>query len=226
MVSIDFSRFDVIVVNQPLGLGDIIFVQSILDYFVSNGKKVIFPISRIYYKAVLRHMRSPGVHYVEEETLFPMKEFFNRKDFVLRERNLYVPLTWSYVHFPKAPVAVSKYLLLGLPIMDWRTSVSITRDLNREAGLIQELGVPSGNFRLINRYYGSPPNYTEADIRLSDADKQADLEINPLKCFSFETSPFDYIGVILAAKEIHFVESVMCYFVDLFCSQSRMSLHC
>ena len=40
------------VIYQPVGLGDILWVQPIVDKYLSEGYEVHFPVSELYYEMV------------------------------------------------------------------------------------------------------------------------------------------------------------------------------
>jgi len=223
---VNLGDFDSVVINQPVGLGDIIFVHGIIDWFVSHGKSVLFPVDPRYYDAVQRHMAMYGVQYTDFENYFPFKEYFDSPQFLISSRILYVPLTFSYLYFPGCPNNISKYLLLNRPIGDWRSKLKIIRNQQREAKLRKEIHLPHHPYAFINRTYGTPPNTLKAAFEAEVHPTFTTFELD-LNCrFSFTTTPFDYIGLLLEASELHLVESSLCYLADYFYPFSENKMHC
>lgn len=271
----------VCVINQPAGLGDILWVQPIVDHMIGLGYEVVYPVNDLYYEMISRSIRKDGLRWVPETGEYPMKEFFfildsenikhdpsirllaginegkTRLDqtknikindlvelmmmsgfnairesissqFMQRIRpsatttkvgeDLYLALQYSSIHLPLSPSMPSKYFLLDIPVTNWHTHINFERDKDREDRVFEVYGIDRDvDYTLTNITYGTPPNHITRDI--STHTNQTD---HPVVEMSYEKDSengiclFDWIGVVEQAKEIHTIETSLCFLVDIF----------
>ena len=55
----------VCVINQPGGLGDIIWIQPIVDHMIDRGYEVIYPVKGVYYEMLKRSLEKPGLEITQ-----------------------------------------------------------------------------------------------------------------------------------------------------------------
>ena len=60
------TKVNTIIVNQPHGLGDIIFIQTILNKLVKDGYNVILPVVPIY-ENIQKHF--PNIKIINKDKL-------------------------------------------------------------------------------------------------------------------------------------------------------------
>jgi hypothetical protein len=204
------SKKITVIINQPAGLGDIIWIQPIVSDLREQGASVVIPVVDTYFKDVKDRLSIPGVTYISERDTFPFKEIFpTEKMPIQRGRFIYLPLTHSHLFFPQAPLMLSKYLMTGTQLGDYRQHVKIKRDFEKENELqrLLELDEP---FFLVNERYGTYPNSLERSLFVSSNMRKVKLE-------AFRgISLFDWIPVIEKAAEVHSVETSVCYLIDIY----------
>jgi hypothetical protein len=204
-----------ITINQPAGLGDIIWVQPILQMFVDKGFNIIYPVIDHYLPMAKEYLPRNNVEYVSLNVDYPFKDSFDSKVALEKDSNYYLPLTYSHLHFPNSSLMISKYLFTQTPIQDWRGFIPRIRNLDREKKLFEKVNPKGSEYVLVNKIFGTPPNTLEREINLSDPNLKVitiDYRDNDLT----EFHPFDWIGIIENAKEVHFVQTAFSFIVDLY----------
>jgi hypothetical protein len=212
-----------IVINQAAGLGDIIFIQPIMDRYIAAGFQVILPVIDRYYLMVSKYLKRDGVSYVHIDSDYPFKSSFDNPNALNDGNYHYVPLTYSHYYFPKAPLMVSKYLLTGTPLSDYRLSCPKIRDFKRELQLIDLMNPSNEPFILLSKLYGTPPNSSEREMKI-DASGVKIIEIDYRDERQAMYHPFDWIGLIQAAQSIHIVQGSISLITDMY-AQPNTKLH-
>jgi len=201
-------------INQPLGLGDILWVQAIVDKYVDLGYEVVYPVGDIYYDMVSEQIIKPGVTWHKLSEDFPMKAVMNVTNRMEAGDQLYVPVNVATYH-SNAPLMLAKYDFDGMALPDdYRDHFEIKRDLEREQKLIDTYGL-HGDYIIVNEYFSTPPTTikhtinVEADCHVHHMDVLQDNE------YGFRL--FDWIGALQGAKSIHTVGTAICYVIDKYC---------
>jgi len=209
-------------INQPLGLGDILWVQPIVDHYIEEGYEVIFPVGEVYFEMIRSCIEKPGLSWFNENDDFPMKNVMGSTS-ILRSKDLvYLPLRYADLH-NKLPIMVGKYAFAELPLPnDYRNHFEIKRDYDREQKLIDTYGL-HGDYIIVNENFATPPaSYTrpinvESDIHIH----RMDIEQNNANGFNI----FDWIGALERAQSIHTVETSFCYIIDKYCKQRNIHVY-
>lgn len=205
-----------ILILQPGGLGDIIFVMAIAQQYVKDGYVVDFPLYNT-------HLENPSLQkYFPEVNLISMDNFtltkfehYNQKKYALAidlyedDTYLTIPVGGSPLRSKQATQHMkNKYDFLNLKLDLWR-DIKIKRDFSSEKKLMKKLGIESGSeYNLINENHhhrfnkiNIPVNPNENNIYMSKMDG-----------FSL----FDWIGVMVNAKSIHTVGSSIVFLLELY----------
>jgi hypothetical protein len=114
----------------------------------------------------------------------------------------------------------TKYYFINFPISDWRKSVDIKRDKEKEQELIKKYDL-IGEYVLVNRLFGSNP--IERDIKIETNKKVHVMSYKDSVDNGF--SIFDWIGAIENASEIHTVETSFCYLVDKYAKTENLNMY-
>jgi len=217
----------IVLVDQPAGLGDIIWIQPILERLVRQGWKILFPVVPVYLEWVSIYLPRRNVHYVSTESDYQYRWLIGTDIPVVCDDFMYLPLARSSRFFPGAPVMASKYFLSQTPLSDYRRDLPRIRNLGREAELNEFLKVRDFcNLRLVTKRFGTPPSDLMRDIKLPENSKVRTIEIDYLQPGFEKFSPFDWAGIISKAQEIHFVATSFAFIADLYCSdESEMHLY-
>jgi len=197
-------------INQPAGLGDILFCQKIayLALHEFGCDEVIWPVSEVY-NYLPEYISQPKVFF-KTKTQEPNLG----KNIINTDELLYVPLITSdsvISHSDMRAHGHIKYkFFFNKDYHDWKNYFSINRNIEREINLIRTLKLDINEpFNLINRNFGTPPNFlTNHQINPSNGLKNIYMDIVP----GFNI--FDWIGVIEKATEIHTMETSLYYILE------------
>ena len=197
-------------INQPEGLGDILFCQKIAHRALTEFgcEKVIWNVSPIYsyLKDYLIHENvffEPSSHQVSHS-----EEIINNDEL------LYIPLLTSdrKSNYPdnRAHGHIKYKFFFDTNFLDWKNYFEIKRNLERENELINRLGININEpYNFINPCYGTPPNFRKNDkISPKNDYPNISLEIIP------DVHIFDWLTIIENAKEIHTMETSLYYLIE------------
>jgi len=210
----------VCLIYQPLGLGDIFWVQQIVDTIISDGYVVYYPVGNVYYDIVSSHIKKENLIWVRETDEFPLKQYYGQVNFHQTENELYVPLSYADRYIPNASVMISKYYFLSIPIGDYRKHFSIERNYEREEALIQKYELV-GNYILVNSSFGTESQQRDLEIKSHLKIHYMDIQQDRENGFHI----FDWIMALENAKEIHTVETSLCYLIDKYCKNNKLYMY-
>jgi hypothetical protein len=212
-----------IIVNQPAGLGDLIFVQPILARYISAGFKIVLPVIGHYLPMVKKYLPRVNVSYVHIDDDYPFKNQFENPNILKDGSYHYLPLTHSQRHVPSCPLMISKYVFTQTPIVDYRDSLPRVRDFSREIELMAVMNPENSEFILVNNLFGTPPNSNQRDMIL-DSEGGKIIHIDYRDPLQSEFHPFDWIGLIMAARSLHFVQTSLSFIADMY-ARTETKLH-
>lgn len=210
----------VCLIYQPLGLGDIIWVQPIVDTIIADGYEVYYPVGDVYYEIVSSYIKKKNLNWVRESDSFPLKQYYGSVNVHQSETELYVPLSYADRYVPQSSVMISKYYFLSVPIRDYRKSFSLKRNYERENKLMQTYGLVD-EYIIVNNSFGT--NAQQRDIVIDSDIKVHYMNIDQDKKNGFHI--FDWIMVLENAKQIHTVETSLCYLIDKYCLDNELHMY-
>lgn len=210
----------VCLIYQPLGLGDILWVQQIVDTIISDGYVVYYPVGNVYYDIVSSHIKKENLIWVRETDEFPLKQYYGQVNFHQTENELYVPLSYADRYIPNASVMISKYYLLSISIGDYRKHFSINRNYERENKLVQKYGL-TDDYILVNPSFGTESQQRDLEIKSNSKIHYMDIQQDRENGFHI----FDWIMALENAKEIHTVETSLCYLIDKYCKNNKLYMY-
>jgi hypothetical protein len=188
-----------IIINQPWGLGDIIFSMTAIR---KQNQKVLWPVLPEYVD---------GCNRAYPDILFVDWKMFNMNYEIRQEYNIgnskVIPLRFKDV--PVTDCMRNKYRYWGLQWKIWKEQGQYVRDLNHEKRLFQYLGLENGeSFNLISDTF-------QCDFR-----GRRIIELNNgLKNVYVKQVPgyslFDWSLVFEQAENIHVVSSSNVYIMEL-----------
>jgi len=207
-------------IHQPIGLGDILFVQGIVKHLIDDGWTVHYPVHPFYYELVSSYIKLDGLIWYQEGGNYPLSEYYGYEKEYRGQNRWYLPLTWADCYNRTQPM-ISKYFYANVPVDDWRKGLNIQRNLEREKALIDKYNLHE-DFIIINEHYHQPPlsNIRPIDIK-SDLNK---IKMSYENDFNNGFHLFDWIGALEKAKEIHTVGTSVAYLVDKYCLNN--SIYC
>ena len=193
-------------IRQPAGLGDILFCQKIAHTYIDMGYTVIWPVISEF-SCIGEYIKGPQFPTVDQE--FIGKSYYKEYKIIKTDDLIFIPLQDADRYY-SGPIMNSKYLLADINFNDWQNYLKINRNPDKENKLLAEIGIDKNEpFIFTNTYYGSPPGYKEIQ-------SVPDFPIKTIKLqFLSGYSLFDWIGILKLAKEIHSVDTVLSYIIEV-----------
>lgn len=202
-------------IYQPLGLGDIIWVQPIVDIMISEGYVVYYPVGSVYYDIVSQYIKKKNLIWVRESDDFPLKQYYGSVNFHQTADEFYIPLGYADRYLPNCSVMITKYYFLSIPISDYREHFKLERNYQREQKLIDTYKL-YGEYVLVNKSFGTESKDRDIVPEVDSNIKVHTMNIDQDKKNGFHI--FDWIGALESALEIHTVETSLCYLIDKYCN--------
>lgn len=192
-----------ILIKQPCGLGDILFMQKIAHVWRKNGYHVVWPITP---------------QYLSIKEYIPFFTFVDNTKPILHQ--------YEYDNCPKATITEnvictdgcngpnglmhSKYELCCVDSYDWKKYLKFNRKFEREEKLFRDVLRldEDDDYVLINRHIGSHGYESIWNIPIPKNKKI--VEIRPIDGFTV----FDWCKVFEWANEFHLMETCFCYLIE------------
>jgi hypothetical protein len=219
------SHINKIVINQPSGLGDILYTMQIGLILSNLGFEVLWPIID-QYGWLCNVFANSGVTFISQ-TLFERsmrnivttiaKSVLETNEPVICNEICYIPLVRSlYNHRgKKAAHQHSKYVMLGLDgfAENWATAINPTFNPYKIRSLHNNLCRGGGAYIFCNNMIGSPNGYHEIVNRSIPCTKSK----YPIVYNSYIKgyNPFDWAEIYSGAKEIHTPDTSLVYVIEI-----------
>ena len=202
---------ETIIVNQPFGIGDILFISPIikkLDY------DVIWPIND-HYIWIKYYLKLSNTKFITTTEYLSDKKYrgLNQIDFLNAENILR--------HMGgKFDCMSAKYYYASEDVSTWKT-LSWNRNTKKENELYSLLGINDGEeYTLVNCNFASPDLNYKIDIPINDGIKV--IHMNYIDGFTL----LDWGKVIENAKSFHTVSTATFYMVEfLNCKETELHLY-
>lgn len=226
-------------IRQPAGLGDILYIQSFIDDIARRGFHVIYPVIDHYYDSVTKNIKTNNSNFVRLSELDNnlLSVYSQTREIINNDFEYYPfdcitdPTTESFrPEFSGLSVMGVKdayyssinpeYANGDSPKNDWRDSVKLIRDFEREKEYENRVGISGDeDFIWVNRFFGTPPGVVYRDVDIQD--KSIKILENDDKL----TDVFDVCGVLEKAREIHTVDTCFSYLVELLQTDAELHLY-
>jgi hypothetical protein len=198
----------VCLINQPVGLGDIFFLQKFVDIKIAEGFKVIFPVADnlIFIKD---YISKPNLEFYKLSDHFEYKQHFHNSN-IIKETNFeYYPIRFADQHLPGSCMEV-KYLFVGYDFNGWQEHFSWTRNIQKENHLYYNiLGLNDNeDYTVVSNSWGTLPNVATKPVPYNKNYKLVKVEV--IDGFN----PFDWVKVFENAKEISIVDTSFNYIIE------------
>lgn len=196
-----------LIINQPFGLGDIIFLQGLVEK-LRQDNNIIFPVADEYYW-IQDYLGRENVHF-PRRSQYPI----NYEDASMRED--YLPLRFStqvlrglaphdYSH--DHTVMEDKYTLMNEDYSSWR-SFPIKRNYKKEQELIDHLGLDGNDYIFVNENFGSNA-VGGGSIKIENIEGKI-VKMSIIDGYSM----FDWMGVLEKCKAFHTVDTSIVWLID------------
>lgn len=194
-------------VEQPFGIGDIIFTQSLVNDFIHEGYDIIWPVANHTVTWLL--LAYPKIQFIPESLIRP--ESIQVQADCEKDGMRVLPIRYAeyLMGRPYKMHMVSKYELYGKNWRAWSIYGMPQRNITRENELKKELGITNGmKYNFVQTKFG---NKGQHRIHISPTNDYPNIEMRHNDGYSF----FDYCGVIEGAEQIHSVSSGTLYLYEL-----------
>ena len=223
-----------VLINQPAGLGDILFTIKIGCHFHQKGFRVIWPTSPAY-KCLRGRVKTNQIEFYSLEDSFPFKKEFeelsssNISEVILyKKKILYAPVTRGF--YSQAAQLIDgyersnmfgKYAMCGLDPSSWQDYFSLNRDQKKENELFSELEIEKP-YHLVNLRFGSPPEwevYLNKDIKTPNDLQRVEIKLKK------NYNVFDWAKVIEEAVKIDTVATSTPFLFEALDLKCKPTIH-
>lgn len=202
-----------LLVNQPFGLGDVIFCMTIIRRWIKDGWIVTWPVFPQFVEQLNRAY--PDVTFVDWQSV---KVDYDRRD--EHDWNGYrvVPLRWNVqlMNVPYTECMSSKYSLFGWDWREWKEGAMWNRSKAKEEELhsyqyidFKMRTTGQDGYAVVNTTYGSDAKLSV--VLPSNYNGLPTIELKPIERFSL----FDWAGILEGATVIHTVSTSIIYILEM-----------
>lgn len=184
-----------IIINQPAGLGDILFCQKIAHSLTNDGFRVIWPVCDEYLN-IAEYVKSPAIFTSTHDALLD-DPFMGRVN--LRDADQYFP----------GCMMDAKYKLVNIEWEDWADYLTIQYNHQKSWELFNLLGARLNEpYTVVNKSFGTPPHQQECD-HIPEISGRV-ITMRPVPGYSI----FDWWVVLRNAKAIHTVDTSIMFMIE------------
>ena len=200
---VDDAPRPMVIINQPRGIGDIIFMLKAVEWIRDMGYRAVWAVEPAF-MSIGKH--APWVTFVPYTSLAYTSAGCDSVRELLHNGAIIAPFRWSdtYMAVKYCHVMPAKYAMLGLDWHTWSTA-GWERDSAAEERLVAALKLPP-KFALVNRRFTSTGR---SQIALPPM-RMPVVEQTVLQGFS----AIDWVGVAERATEIHTVGTGTVFAID------------
>ena len=199
-----------VLIEQPAGLGDILFCQKIAHRLEESDKykNIYWPVSDVY-KEEAKMIESPA------NFISPSDEYYQDR---LQEERMLGEDQYFRLPLQRADQLVSnvtslltcKYEMIGLDWKDWSDYFSFERNYDKENDLFAHFKLdPDSKYSVLGQTCGSPPNQKVYAIDSDDLEERV-IHVDMISGYS----AFDWSGIFENATSIHMVDTCFVYIME------------
>lgn len=208
-IKINPDSFERVIIAQFFGIGDIIFCQTIAQYFIDLGKEVIWPVEKEFLPQL--EAAYPNITWGDINE-YKYIDWNVKVAHIRWGTDFYFPLRWSYeiARVPFWRCMMSKYMILGMDWRDWKKNAMWTRNKKKEMDLYNEFDIkPNERYAIVNPFFGSNPTRSVEILSTTKCEKV--IMMNAFADYSL----FDWALLLENATEIHTVSTSIIYVLEM-----------
>lgn len=195
-----------ILINQPFGLGDVIYCVTIARRWIKEGHSILWPVFPQFVEGCQRAY--PDITFADWRTVHCNYELKTEHDW---QGYRVVPLRWNVdilaVHYDRC--METKYTLCGWDYREWKELAGWNRVRASEDALFDKLGLEDKEYVLVNDTFSS---FMNQRIKMpTDFGGRKVVEMGVIDNYSL----FDWAKVIENAAEVHTVSTSLFYILEM-----------
>ena len=191
-------------IDQNAGLGDILFIQKIIDRIINDGYDVLLPVVHEY-KFIKDYIKKEHLNI----SIIDANDRHTRNYIKNITANSTLPLHKSYDYYPHMNMMAAKYQMLRMNYDNWQNHFTIIRNYEKENKLVEQLGTRNKKYNLICNTLCTPPD--QMQLKMDPVDNGLEkINISIID----EYSPFDWGTVIENATNLYFVDTSFTYIIE------------
>lgn len=188
-----------LLINQPAGIGDILFIQKILKKYAEEYE-VYLPVKDSI-SWITRYI--PGT--------MKMEECSGPYDMIL-------DLESANWHLPDESIMEAKYKLAQVDMTDFMDYIDITRNTDKESSLYEEID-PVGPYRLVCPWYGTPQEGSSGMLKMNIPHSKTMHNI--VMDIKEGYTLFDWLRIIESAEEIYTTDSAIMFLIEKYACKAK-----
>jgi hypothetical protein len=200
-----------ILIDQPSGIGDLIFIQKLCSNLTSEGNKVFLPVDPFCWNTLISTLKSDAILNSAPQNAGDVR-YINLSD---------QPKPNGFID-----TMVSKYEGLGYEWMGWQDYVQFERMRSVEQNLKEHLvGTTGEPYIIVNKYYGTPPGHKAKESVMETVPKDFDGKIVDMLP-DIGAPLYAWFSLLEDAEEIHSVDTSIHYICEVLnMNATRLVVH-
>lgn len=195
-------------INQPAGLGDILFLQKFVDIKLSEGFEVIFPVnSNLTF--LNEYIKKPGLKFVSIDEDFEHKGSFHNGQIIKKDDFEFYPFVIAD-RYIKGSCMEAKYTFANENYIDWQNHLIWERNLEKENFIFyNHCKLNDGDkYSVVSNTWGTLPSFSKREIHTNQI--YPEINIQPIEGYTI----FDWAKVLENATEIYMIDTSFNYIVE------------
>ncbi len=195
-------------INQPAGIGDVFFLQKMIDIYINKGFIVIYPIIPEL-NFIKDYIKKENLIFCSIHDNFPYKNYYNNLKLINEDNFVLIPATYAD-RFYGGSCMESKYTLINDTYENWQNHFIFERNTIKENQLFYDVLKLNDDtkYTLVSKNWGTPPNYLSKPVYHEFKDKIVEFD------FINGYTLFDWCKVIENAHEISIVDTSINYIIE------------
>jgi hypothetical protein len=214
-----------IYIRQYGGLGDIFFLQKLVNNFIDLGyDEIIWPVIK-HYEYLKEYNENEKIKYISIDSMSDELQNLYLQNTIskVNDTSLYLPIDkLCHVEGNCNNFMEQKYHSFQLNFNDWQKYCKFKRYPERENKCREYFGIDKGDkFIFVNNIFASPPETYIREMNYSTNFKIVEHKLEHLNMFKF----FDFSWLLENAEEIHTVETSLCYLIECLDTKASLNLY-
>jgi len=206
-----------LILKQPAGLGDILFLQKIAKIHISEGYRVIWPVADTY-KWIGKYI--PNIEFPSIDAEFDFKNQYDVPICSIKNVTDDLKIICTDGCGNGTEIMKSKYELVGVAWEDWQDYLIFDRNSSKEAELCKLLNPDNEPYYIVSSCMGTPPNHLNR-IKIPVCSDLKRIELDFIAGYTL----FDWCMMLEKAQEIYIEGSAITYICEkLNLSANKMEL--